>query len=164
MWSVVTGRRAVGNGSQVSGPAPPPRPAPWEAPVSPRLPSSLAKPVSVHTTSPSAPCALDPCSQPRLKPWLSCGFQLFEAAVVASSKSGCGSAADETQGVIYSRVALGPGARPGPGESQGLLIRDQREEMDGVLDLRVPRVGRFGTDWFGACKPNTALSPPTALA
>lgn len=46
------------------------------------------------------------------KLWLSCGFQLFEAAVVASFKSGCGSIADETPGAIYSRVALGLGARP----------------------------------------------------
>lgn len=46
------------------------------------------------------------------KPWLSCGFQLFEAAVVASFKSGCGSIADETLGAIYSWVALGPGAGP----------------------------------------------------
>lgn len=136
MWSVVRlGRGPWGNGSQVSGPACPSCPCAFggsSLPLTPPFPRQACLCL--------APRASDPRSGPRVKPWLSCGFQLFEAAVVASSKSGCGSAADETQGVIYSRVALGPGARPRPGESQGLLIRDQQNETDEVLEraLRPP--------------------------
>lgn len=41
----------------------------------------------------------------------SCGFQLLEAAVVASSKHGMDQQSTN-RGAIYSRVALGPGAGP----------------------------------------------------
>lgn len=56
----------------------------------------------------------------------SCGFQLFEAAVVASSKSGCGSATDEARGAIYSRVALGPGAGPAAWGGSATPRQDQQ--------------------------------------
>lgn len=112
MWSVVMLGRGWRNGSQLSCPARPSHPCAAEAPSSPLLPSPFAKPISISHCLPVAYWSWTRWPGHTSSLGYSCGFQLFEAAVVASSKSGCGSATDDTQGAIYSRVALGPGAGP----------------------------------------------------
>lgn len=88
-------------------------PAPLQASSSPWFPSSpcQAHLNMAHCLSP-APWVWSHAPGHTSRLGYRCGFQLFKAAVVASSKSGYGSATDETQGAIYSRVALGPGAGP----------------------------------------------------
>nr|XP_023397404.1 uncharacterized protein LOC111748856 [Loxodonta africana] len=79
-----------------------------------RLPALLGSPVPLPShlnmshCLPPTPCAWTHSAGHSGSLGFSCGFQLFKAAVVASSEGGCGSATDETRGAIYSRVALGP--------------------------------------------------------
>lgn len=126
-------------------------PAPVEAPGSPQLPRPLAKPSSISHCLPAAPWAW-PCGPGHTSSLGSgCGFQLLEAAVVASSKQGYGSAADGTRGAIYSRVALGPGAGPrawggSAAPHQGPVKR--RRMKCGVSAFLW--VGSFGTARFGS--------------
>ena len=109
MWSVVTGEGGGEAGPGSPAPCFPFAPAPVEALGSPQLPSLPIKPSSISLRLLGA-WPRGPGHTSRLG--YSCGFQLLEAAVVASSKHGCGSAVDGTRGAIYSRVALGPGAGP----------------------------------------------------
>lgn len=123
MWSVVTGE-----GGGEAGPGSPAlrfpfAPAPVEALGSPRLLSLPTKPSSVSLRllgawprGPGYTSRLGYC----------CGFQLLEAAVVASSKHGCGSAVDGTEGLFIAGWPWGLEPGLGPGEVHRLLIRDWR--------------------------------------
>lgn len=126
-------------------------PVPRETPGSPWLSSPLARPVSISHCLPAAPWARTHGPGHTSGLGYSCGFQLFEAAVVASSKSGCGSATDETRGPIYSRVAPGPGA--GPRVWRGSATPHQGPVKSRRMKCWVSvflRVGSLGTAWFGA--------------
>lgn len=124
MWSVVTGEGGgeVGPGS----PAPcfPFAPVPGEALGSPRPPSLPTKPSSVSLRLlgawPRGPGHTSGLGY-------SCGFQLLEAAVVASSKHGCGSAVYGTEGLFIAGWPWGLEPGLGPGEVHRLLIRDRRD-------------------------------------
>lgn len=122
MWSVVTGE-----GGGEAGPGSPAlrfpfAPVPVEALGSPRLPSLPTKPSSVSLRLLGAwPCG--PGYTSRLG--YCCGFQLLEAAVVASSKHGCGSAVDGTEGLFIAGWPWGLEPGLGPGEVHRLLIRDR---------------------------------------
>ena len=123
MWSVVTGE-----GGGEAGPGSPAlrfpfAPAPVEALGSPRLLSLPTRPSSVSLRllgawprGPGYTSRLGSC----------CGFQLLEAAVVASSKHGCGSAVDGTEGLFIAGWPWGLEPGLGPGEVHRLLIRDWR--------------------------------------
>lgn len=113
MWSVVTlGRGGWRNGIQLSCPVLPFHPC---APGGFWLPLAPQSPRQAYLNIALSPCssvARGPRAWPHLKPRLQLWLLVFEAAVVASSKRGWVSAADETRGAIYSGVALGPGAGP----------------------------------------------------
>lgn len=149
MWSVVTlGRGGGGTGASSPALLILLTPVPWklQAPSAPQPPcqARLSIPLSL-----CAPCAWTCGPGHTSSLGSSCGFQLFEAAVVASSKRGCGSVTDETRGAIYSgwpwawsrAHAWGGSATPRQGPAQW------REMKCWVSAFRW--VGSFGTAWFG---------------
>lgn len=141
MWSVVTlGRGGVGTGASSPALLILLSPVPWKR----QAPSAPRPPCQAHLSIPLSPCA--PCA------WTcgpghtsslgsSCGFQLFEAAVVASSKRGCGSVTDETRGAIYSGVALGLEQGPRLGRLSDSSSGPSAVERDEVLGFCVPLGG-----------------------
>lgn len=84
----------------------------------------------------SGSLCLDVCSWPHLKPWPSCGFQLFGAAVVAVDQQQM-----KPQGLFIAGWPWGLEQGPRPGESHWLLVRDRGSEMDEALGFCVPLGG-----------------------